>query len=73
MLDDLRGQLDFLRPYDLLERILIRHNGRQRLLGRLGDEAEDGIDALLAQALAYEQTEVPSLTGFLHWMDTDDL
>ncbi|HKK96644.1 MAG TPA: double-strand break repair helicase AddA, partial [Marivita sp.] len=72
-LDDLRGQLDFLRPYDLLERILIRHKGRQKLIGRLGEEAEDGIDALLAQALAYEQTDIPSLTGFLHWMETDDI
>ncbi|EIE50110.1 UvrD/REP helicase [Citreicella sp. 357] len=73
VLDDLRGQTDFLRPYDLIERILIRHDGRLRLLGRLGEEAQDGIDALLGQALAYEQTEVPSLTGFLEWMQTDDL
>ena len=73
VLDDLRGKLDFLRPYDLLERILIRHKGRQKLIGRLGEEAEDGIDALLNQALAYEQTDIPSLTGFLHWMETDDI
>ncbi|MFP7569343.1 double-strand break repair helicase AddA [Marivita sp. S2033] len=73
VLDDLRSQLDFLRPYDLLERILIRHKGRQKLIGRLGEEAEDGIDALLNQALAYEQTDIPSLTGFLHWMETDDI
>ena len=73
VLDDLRSETDFLRPYDLIERILTRHDGRKRLLGRLGEEAEDGINALLAQALAYEQTEVPSLTGFLEWMQTDDL
>ncbi len=73
ILDDLRGQLDFLRPYDLLERVLIRHKGRQKLIGRLGEESEDGIDALLNQALAYEQTDIPSLTGFLHWMETDDI
>jgi ATP-dependent helicase/nuclease subunit A len=73
ILDDLRDQVDFLRPYDLLERVLIRHRGRQRLIGRLGEEAEDGIDALLNQALAYEQTDIPSLTGFLHWMETDDI
>ncbi len=73
VLNDLRAQADFLRPYDLLERILIRHDGRQKLLARLGPEAEDGIDALLAQALAYESTSVPSLTGFLSWMQTDDV
>lgn len=73
MLTDLRGQVDFLRPYDLIERILTRHKGRARLLARLGAEAEDGIDAMLAQALAYERTEVPSLTGFIEWLRTDDL
>lgn len=73
MLDDLRGQTDFLRPYDLIERILTRHDGRKRLLARLGPEAEDGINALLSQALAYEQNQIPSLTGFLVWMETDDL
>ncbi|MFD1511585.1 double-strand break repair helicase AddA [Lacimonas salitolerans] len=73
ILSDLRGQTDFLRPFDLIERILTRHNGRRRLLARLGPEAEDGINAFLAQALAYERNEVPSLTGFLQWMETDDL
>lgn len=73
VLHDLRGQVDFLRPYDLIERILTRHDGRRSLLARMGSEAEDGIDALLGQALAYERTEVPSLTGFLEWMQADDL
>jgi ATP-dependent helicase/nuclease subunit A len=73
VLRDLRGQVDFLRPYDLIERILTRHDGRRKLLARMGTEAEDGIDALLGQALAYERTEVPSLTGFLEWMQADDL
>ena len=70
---DLRRQADFLRPYDLIERILTRHNGRRNLLARLGNEAEDGIDALLSQALNYENTGVPSLTGFLAWVAADDL
>ncbi len=73
VLSDLFSQTDFLRPYDLIERILTRHEGRRRLLARLGAEAEDGIDALLSQALAYERSDIPSLTGFLAWMRTDDL
>jgi ATP-dependent helicase/nuclease subunit A len=72
-LDDMRSQADFLRPYDLIERVLHRHDGRRKLVGRLGTEAEDGIDELLAQALSYEATEVPSLTGFLAWMQTDEV
>ena len=73
MLADLRDQADFLRPFDLIERALTRHDGRRRLLARLGPEAEDGIDELLSQALAYERNEVPSLTGFLVWLETDDV
>ncbi|MCA0870451.1 double-strand break repair helicase AddA [Seohaeicola saemankumensis] len=73
ILHDLRDQADFLRPYDLIDRILTRHDGRRKLLARLGAEAEDGINALLSQALAYERTDIPSLTGFLVWMETDDL
>jgi ATP-dependent helicase/nuclease subunit A len=73
VLHDLRNQADFLRPYEMLERILTRHNGRQRLLTRLGDEAEDGIDELLAQSLIYEQADVPSLTGFLIWLENDEV
>ena len=72
-LEDLRRNTDFLRPYDLLERILTRHEGRAKLLARLGSEAQEGIDALLGQAIAYEQNAVPSLTGFLIWAQADDL
>lgn len=73
VLNDLRDNTDFLRPYELLERILTQHGGRQRLLTRLGQEAEDGIDELLTQALLYEQTDVPSLTGFLVWLEGDEV
>ncbi|GAA6209691.1 double-strand break repair helicase AddA [Cognatishimia sp. WU-CL00825] len=73
VLGDLMGKTDFLRPYDLIERVLTRHDGRRKLLSRLGNEAEDGINALLSQALSYERSAVPSLTGFLVWMETDDL
>ncbi|WP_425092355.1 double-strand break repair helicase AddA [Tropicimonas sp. S265A] len=73
ILQDLRDAADFMRPFEVLERILTRHNGRAKLLARLGHEAEDGIDALLAQALSYEFTNVPSLTGFLTWFLSDDL
>ena len=72
-LEDLRKQADFLRPYDLIERVLTRHNGRRHFVGRLGREAEDGIDALLAQTLSFERSRIPSLTGFLTWMESDDL
>ncbi|MGC9370703.1 MAG: double-strand break repair helicase AddA [Paracoccaceae bacterium] len=72
-LDALLKDADYLRPFDLLERILTRHDARRKLIARLGEEAEDGIDALLSQALAYERMEVPSLTGFVTWLETEDV
>ncbi|MBM7067232.1 double-strand break repair helicase AddA [Actibacterium sp. 188UL27-1] len=73
LLSTLLNQVDFLRPYDLLMRILLRHDGRRNLTARLGEEAEDGIDAILSQALNYEQKEPPSLTGFLAWMESGEV
>ncbi len=73
ILADLRDRADFLRPFELIERLLIRHDGRRRLLARLGPEAEDGIDSLIAQALAYEGQGVPSLTGFLGYLETEEI
>jgi ATP-dependent helicase/nuclease subunit A len=52
---------------------LVQHDGRRRLVARLGDEAEDGIDELLNQTLAYERADVPSLTGFLIWLDAESI
>ncbi|MBW6505439.1 MAG: double-strand break repair helicase AddA [Rhodobacteraceae bacterium] len=72
VLHDLRDVADYLRPYEVIERLLTRHGGRERLLARLGPEAEDGIDELLSQAMAFEQSEVPSLTGFLGWLGADE-
>jgi ATP-dependent helicase/nuclease subunit A len=72
ILHDLLNEADFQRPYELLERILTKHNGRENLIARLGHEAVDGIDALLSQAMQYEQVEAPSLTGFLGWIEKDE-
>ena len=72
-LTELRDLADFKRPFELIEHILITHNGRSALLGQLGPEAAEGIDALVSQSLAYERSNIPNLTGFLVWLDADDL
>ncbi len=73
MLSALRDQADFLRPYELLEVVLSRWKGRENLTARLGPEAEDGIDELLNQALAYEMAETTSLTGFLSRVQEEEI
>ena len=73
VLSALRNQAEFLGPFELLERILTRFDGRRKLLARLGREAEEGIDAILGQALGYERSETPSLTGFLTWLEVEEV
>lgn len=63
----LLGQVDFTRPYDFYAGLLAA-GGRQRLLARLGVEAEDPLYEFLSLALAYERTNAPSMQGFLHWL-----
>jgi ATP-dependent helicase/nuclease subunit A len=72
ILDDLQKQADFLRPYEFLERALGKHGARARFLGRLGVQAEDPIDELLSQALAFESAAVPSLQAFVERIDASD-
>ena len=70
----LLDQVDFLSPYALFGRVLASPcpadpvSGRRALLARLGPEAEDALDELLSQALAYEGAYAPSLQGFVRWL-----
>lgn len=72
ILQDLRDQVDFLRPHELLERILIRHDGRRRIRARLGEEVSEAVEALVDLALIYERDHVPTLDGFLEWIAASD-
>ncbi|MCY3878324.1 MAG: double-strand break repair helicase AddA [Rhodobacteraceae bacterium] len=68
VLEDLLSQAETSAPYELIERILINHGGRQKFTARLGGEVEETMDMLLLQALEYEREESVSLVGFLDWL-----
>lgn len=63
------GRADFATPYDLLTEALGPLGGRARLFARLGPEAAEPVDELLASAEAYARTNPPSLQGFVHWLE----
>ena len=73
-LSGLLAEVDFLPPYELFSRVLETPcpadpvSGRRAILSRLGDEAVDPLDELLALALAFEIGQPPSLQRFLHWL-----
>ena len=55
-------------PYAFYARVLGAERGRQRILARLGHEADDALHEFLNLALDYERRETPSLQGFLAWL-----
>ncbi len=71
------GQLlalaDYEPPQALIHWILSGPwRGRQKLVGRLGAEANDPLDELLNAALGYSATQTPSLQGFIQWFDSGE-
>jgi ATP-dependent helicase/nuclease subunit A len=72
-LAELLGMVDYVPPYELFAEVLGARGGRRKLLARLGPEAGDPLDELLAACLAYERGHGVSLQGFLHWLVLGEL
>ena len=60
-----RAKADFTPPFEFYSSLLDRDGGRAMFLNRLGFEAADSIDEFLELALAYDDGDPPSMTGFL--------
>lgn len=60
-----RSRLDFERPFELFAGILYGEGGLKRFHARMGSEIDDVFAEFLDLAVAHEQTENPSLQGFL--------
>ncbi len=67
LVDEVLGMADFVPPYEFFSRILGPMGGRERIVARLGPDAEDPIDEFLALALDYGREHTPSLQGFVSW------
>ncbi|MCR4281496.1 MAG: double-strand break repair helicase AddA, partial [Bauldia sp.] len=68
LIDAWRAEADWRDPHAFFARILGPDGGRRAFLRRLGPEVDDVLDEFLAQTLAYERNNVPSLEGFLDWL-----
>lgn len=72
-LSPLLSKADYMRPYDFYSFILSVQKGRSLFIGRLGLEAEDPLDEFLNQALVFERLNPPTLQGFIHFLQQQDL
>jgi ATP-dependent helicase/nuclease subunit A len=48
-------------------------NGKKNFINRLGEQTIDPIDEFMNLALSYETKHIPSLQGFLQWINSDEL
>jgi ATP-dependent helicase/nuclease subunit A len=60
-------------PFAFYAWLLGGDRGRQRILKRLGHEANDALDEFLELALGYERKAPASLQGFMAWLRAADL
>jgi ATP-dependent helicase/nuclease subunit A len=72
-LDGWRRRLDFERPFNFYADVLYAHGGLRRMRGRFGSEIDDVMAEFLDLALAHEQSEQPSLLGFLAELRSRDV
>ncbi len=54
-------------PFEFYMHVLSVMGGRQKIVARLGADAEDPIDEFLSLSLDYERRHPPSLQGFVAW------
>ena len=71
-LSSILARADYITPFDFYSDLLDARQGRRKLLSRLGFDAADPVSEFLNLALDFERTHVPSLEGFLHWMETGE-
>jgi ATP-dependent helicase/nuclease subunit A len=70
----LLAMADYATPHQFLETILSGPlDGRRKLRARLGPEARDPIEELLASAMQFESASAPSLQRFLDWFARGDV
>ncbi len=64
-----QDRADFMAPFEFFNRLLVDDGGLEKLLSRLGVDAEDPIDEFLTRALHHERQHPPSLESFLHTIE----
>jgi ATP-dependent helicase/nuclease subunit A len=71
-LEECERRFAYETPFAFYAWLLGGDGGRQRILRRLGQEANDALDEFLELALNYERKAPASLQGFMAWLRSAD-
>ncbi len=67
-LSEMLARADYAPPFEFFSHALTHLDKRRALIARLGPEASDAIEEFLSLSLTFEQSQPPSLEGFLDWI-----
>jgi ATP-dependent helicase/nuclease subunit A len=73
ILSELLAKADYIRPFELYSYILNVNSGKEKIISRLGIEAEDALEEFLNLTIEFERTHIALLQKFVHWMKQDDV
>jgi ATP-dependent helicase/nuclease subunit A len=68
----MQARVDFVSPFHFFSELLGVHNGRAKIIRRLGPDALEPLDEFMAAALRYSASHTPNLRGFLHAVGTSE-
>jgi ATP-dependent helicase/nuclease subunit A len=71
-IDQWRAMADQRDPHAFFARVLAGPTGRVAFQTRLGTEVLDVLDEFLVQTLQFEESNTPSLEGFLDWLQSSE-
>lgn len=69
---ELLNSLDLIRPFELYNKVLTQMDGRYKMTRRMGMEVEDALDEFMNLTLSFEKENIPTLQGFIRWMEQSD-
>jgi len=72
-LTDLMNLVDFSSPFEFYSHILHTSSGRQKIVARLGTEAEDALEEFLNLTLTFAADHIASLQIFLTWIRQENM
>lgn len=65
-------KVDNTTPYQLYSHVIDVLQTRTAFYARLGEEVADALDEFLTLILTYESLHIPSLQGFIQWIEESD-